>query len=90
MNTEFDLFLKESGIVSQLTPITTPQWNWVAKSRNETLLDMVYSILSYMDLPISLLGYMLLTAPQILNRNHSKSVPRTSNDIWSGREKTKF
>ncbi|KAK9019275.1 hypothetical protein V6N11_053801 [Hibiscus sabdariffa] len=38
---EFDELLKECGIVSQLTPPGTPQWNGVSERRNRTLLDMV-------------------------------------------------
>ena len=46
LSQEFDHYLKESGIVSQLTPLGTPQWNGVSKKRNRTLLDMVRSMLS--------------------------------------------
>ena len=38
---EFEDFLKEEGIVSQLTAPGTPQQNGVAERRNRTLLDMV-------------------------------------------------
>ena len=34
-------FLKQCGIVSQLTPPGTPQRNGVSERRNRTLLDMV-------------------------------------------------
>ncbi|KAK8512047.1 hypothetical protein V6N12_018528 [Hibiscus sabdariffa] len=37
---EFNELLKECGIVSQLTPPGTPQWNGVSERRNRTLLDM--------------------------------------------------
>ncbi|KAK8547548.1 hypothetical protein V6N12_031685 [Hibiscus sabdariffa] len=37
---EFDELLKECRIVSQLTPLGTPQWNGVSERRNRTLLDM--------------------------------------------------
>ncbi|KAG8503385.1 hypothetical protein CXB51_001330 [Gossypium anomalum] len=40
LSLEFDDLLKECGIVSQLTPPGTPQWNGVSERRNETLLDM--------------------------------------------------
>ena len=33
--------LSSCGIVSQLTPLGTPQWNGVSERRNRTLLDMV-------------------------------------------------
>ena len=38
---EFDLHLKQCGIVSQLMPPGTPQHNGVSKRCNRTLLDMV-------------------------------------------------
>ena len=54
LSTEFIELLKEHGIVSQLTPPGTPQLNGVFERRNRTLLDMVRSMMSYTDLPISL------------------------------------
>src|SRR6266516_2790522 len=53
---EFGLHLKQCGIVSQLTPPGTPQWNGVSERRNRTLLDMVRSMMSLTDLPLSFLG----------------------------------
>ena len=43
---EFGLHLKQSGIVSQLTPPGTPQRNGVSERRNRTLFDMVRSMIS--------------------------------------------
>ncbi|KAL4278070.1 hypothetical protein GQ457_03G015140 [Hibiscus cannabinus] len=40
LSQDFDELLKECGIVSQLTPPGTPQWNRVSERRNRTLLDM--------------------------------------------------
>ena len=54
LSTEYTEFLKEHGIVSQLTPPGTPQLNGVSERRNRTLLDMVRSMMSYTDLSISL------------------------------------
>ena len=51
LSTKFIRFLKEHGIISQLTPPETPQLNGVSKRRNRTLLDMVRSMMSYTDLP---------------------------------------
>ena len=50
---EFDYYLKDCGIVSQLTPPGTPQWNGVSERRNRTLLDMVRSMMSQTSLPTS-------------------------------------
>ena len=41
LSQNFDDHLKDCGIVSQLTPPGTPQWNGVSERRNRTLLDMV-------------------------------------------------
>ena len=53
LSQNFNDHLKDCGIVSQLTPPGTPQWNGVSKRRNRTLLDMVQSMMSRTYLPIS-------------------------------------
>ena len=53
---EFGRHLKQCGIVSQLTPPGTPQRNGVSERHNRTLLDMVRSMMSLTDLPLSFLG----------------------------------
>jgi transposase InsO family protein len=50
---EFSNHLKSCGIVPQLMPPGTPQRNGVPKRRNQTLLDMVRSMMSQSDLPLS-------------------------------------
>ena len=65
---EFGVHLKQCGIVSQLTPPGTPQCNGVSERRNRTLLDMVRSMMSLTDLPLSFWGYALETAAFTLNR----------------------
>ena len=59
---DFGLHLKQYGIVSQLTPPGTPQRNGVSQRHNRTLLDMVRSMMSLTDLPLSFWGYALETA----------------------------
>ena len=54
---EFGLHLKQRGIVLQFTPPGTPQCNGVSERRNSTLLDMVRSIKSLTDFPLSFWGY---------------------------------
>ena len=85
LSQEFDDYLKECGIVSQLTPPATPQWNGVSERRNRTLLDMVRSMMSQVDLPISFWGHALETAAFTLNRVPSKSVQKTPYEIWTGK-----
>jgi transposase InsO family protein len=50
---EFSNHLKSCGIVPQLMPPRTPQRNGVPERRNQTLLDMVRSVMSKSDLPLS-------------------------------------
>ena len=86
MSGEFDDFLKEEGIASQLTAPGTPQQNGVSERRNRTLMEMVRSMMSYSSLPLSFWGYALETAAYILNQVPSKTVPGTPYERWSGRK----
>jgi hypothetical protein len=56
----------------------------VAERRNRTLMDMVISMLSYSTLPIDLWMEALKTVIHILNRVPSKSVSKTSYELWTG------
>ncbi|KAK8676013.1 hypothetical protein V6N13_034068 [Hibiscus sabdariffa] len=85
LSKDFDELLKECGMVSQLTPPGTPQWNGVSERRNRTLLDMVRSMMSHTDLPTSFWGYALETAAFTLNRVPSKSVQKTPHEMWTGK-----
>ena len=70
MSYEFGLHLKQCGIVSQLTPPRTPQRYGVSERRNHTLLDMVRSMMSLTNLPLSFWGYALETAAFTLKGHH--------------------
>ncbi|KAK8636801.1 hypothetical protein V6N13_064238 [Hibiscus sabdariffa] len=85
LSQDFDELLKECGIVSQLTLPGNPQWNGVSKRRNQTLLDMVRSMMSHTDLPTSFWGYAFETATFTLNRVPSKSVQTTPHEMWTGK-----
>ncbi|KAL0405845.1 UNVERIFIED_CONTAM: hypothetical protein Slati_3898400 [Sesamum latifolium] len=82
---EFIDYLKENGILSQWTPPGTPQLNGMAERRNRTLLDMVQSMMSFMELPPSFWGYALETATKLLYIAPSKSVLQTPYEIWHGK-----
>ena len=69
-------------IVSQLTPLGTPQRNGVSERRNRTLLDMVRSMMFLIGLPLSIWGYALETATFTFNRAPSKSVETTPYELW--------
>ncbi|KAL0293523.1 UNVERIFIED_CONTAM: putative mitochondrial protein [Sesamum radiatum] len=79
---EFIDYLKDNGILSQWTPSGTLQLNRLAERRNGTLLDMVQSMMSFIELPPSFLGYALETATKLLNIAPSKSVLQTPYEIW--------
>ena len=83
---EFGLQLKQCGIVSQLTPPGTPQRYGVSERRNRTLFDMVRSMMSFTNLPISFWGYALETAAFTLNRAPSKSVETTPYELRFGKK----
>ncbi|GJV60935.1 retrotransposon protein, putative, ty1-copia subclass [Tanacetum coccineum] len=82
---EFVNHMKSCSIVSQLTSPYTPQHNGVSKRRNQTLLDMVRSMMNLTTLPKSFWGYALETAAHILNMVPTKKVDRTPYEIWHGK-----
>ena len=84
MSNEFSTYLKECGIIPQLTPPGTPQWNDVSERRNRTLLDMVRSMMCQTELPLYFWGYALQIAARTLNIVPSKSVERTPHELWMG------
>ena len=83
---EFGLQLKQCEIVSLLTPPGTPQCNGVSERHNRTLLDMVQSMISLTNLPLSFWGYTLETAAFTLNRAPSKSVEMTLYELCFGKK----
>jgi hypothetical protein len=85
LSLEFGDHLKQCGIVLQLTPPGTPQWNGVFEWRNQPLLDMVRSMMSQGDLPLSFWGYALEAAAFTMNRVPSKSIEKTPYEIWTGK-----
>ena len=85
LSKEFGAYLKECGIISQLTPPGTPQWNGVSERRNRTLLDMVRSMMCQAELPLYFWGHALLTAVYTLNVVPSKSVEKTPYELWTGK-----
>ena len=46
LSQEFTDHLRDYGIVSQLTPLWTLEWNGISKRRIQTLLDIVWSMMS--------------------------------------------
>ena len=85
LSLEFQSYLRDCGIVSQLTPPGTPQHNGVSERRNRTLLDMVRSMMAHTSLPTSFWGYALETAAVLVNNAPSKAVEKTPYEIWCGK-----
>ena len=85
-STAFDDICNEKGIEHQFTIPYTPQQNGVAERRNRTLFDMIRSMMSQAQLPISFWGDALLTATYVLNRVPSKSVDTTPYELWTQRK----
>nr|GEZ14422.1 retrotransposon protein, putative, Ty1-copia subclass [Tanacetum cinerariifolium] len=81
---EFLDHLKEHGIFAHRTPAYTSQNNKVSERRNQTLLDMVRSMMSQTTLPKSFWDYALETAARILNMVPTKKVDKTPYEIWHG------
>ena len=58
----------------------------MSEHRNRTLQDMVRSMMSLTDLPLSFWGYALETAAFTLNREPSKSVEMTPYELCVGKK----
>ena len=67
-------------------PAGTPQRNGVYEHHNRTLFDMVQSMMSLTDLPLSFWGYALQIAAFTLNRTPSKSIETTPYELWFGKK----
>ncbi|TYK05842.1 gag/pol protein [Cucumis melo var. makuwa] len=86
MDLQFQDYLIEHGIQSQLSAPSMPHKYGVPKRRNRTLLDMVRSMMIFAQLSDSFWGYALETAIYILNNVPSKSVSETPYELWKGRK----
>ncbi|GKD42559.1 retrotransposon protein, putative, ty1-copia subclass [Tanacetum coccineum] len=84
MSQKFLDHLKEHGIISHRTPPYTPQHNGVSERRNQTLLDMVRSMMSQTTLPKSFWDYALESVARILNMVPTKKVDKTPYEVWHG------
>jgi hypothetical protein len=69
-----------------LTIPYTPQQNGVAERRNQTLLEMVRTMMVQANMSITFWGDALLTVVYILNRAPSKFVSSTPYKLWNNRK----
>ena len=86
MSYEFGLHLKTMWNSFTTHATWNTMENGVSEHRNRTLLDMVRSMISLTDLPLSFWGYALETTAFTLNRAPSKSVETTPYELWFGKK----
>ena len=79
----FKEYCTREGIIHEYTIPYTSQQNGVAERRNQTLLDMVRSMMSHAELSLYLWGEVINIAQYLLNRVPSKSVPKTLYELWT-------
>ncbi|GKD25558.1 retrotransposon protein, putative, ty1-copia subclass [Tanacetum coccineum] len=84
MSQEFLNHLKDHRIIAHRTPPNTPHHNEVSERRNQTLLDMVRSMMSQTTLPNSFWDYALESAARILNMVPTKKVDKIPYEVWHG------
>jgi hypothetical protein len=65
---------------------SSPAINGVAERRNQTLMEMVRSMISHTSLPLNLWGEALKTAAYILNWVPTKTANKTPYELWTGRK----
>ena len=82
LSIEFHDYLKEYGIVLQLTPLRTPQLSGVAKRHNRTMLDMVCTMMSRVSLPFSFWGRL---PPTFLILSQQRRLPEHLTIFEKGR-----
>nr|GEY43381.1 retrotransposon protein, putative, Ty1-copia subclass [Tanacetum cinerariifolium] len=80
---EFKDYLKDYGIVQQLTPPYTSQPNEVFERRNHTLLDMVRSMMNLTTFPLSFWDHALESDARILNMVPTEKVDKTPYELWN-------
>ncbi|KAL0286473.1 UNVERIFIED_CONTAM: Retrovirus-related Pol polyprotein from transposon TNT 1-94 [Sesamum calycinum] len=77
--------LEEAKIISRWTSPRTPHLNGVSEKRNLTLLDIVRSMMSFTELPLSFWVYALEMAAKLLNMAPSKKISQMPYVIWHGK-----
>ena len=70
------------GIIHKTTAGYAPQSNGVAKRKNQTLQEMVNSMLSYANLSDGFWEEAMLTTCHILNEFHQEPIKETLYQLW--------
>ncbi|RDX90534.1 hypothetical protein CR513_27586, partial [Mucuna pruriens] len=68
VNLEFSKFLKDNGVVHELTCVNTPQQNRVAERKNHHLLEVARALLFQMSIPNVYWGEVVLTVTYLINK----------------------
>ncbi|RDY03703.1 hypothetical protein CR513_12680, partial [Mucuna pruriens] len=68
VNLEFSKFLKDNGVVHELTCVNTPQQNRIAKRKNRHLLEVARALSFQMSIPNVYWGEAILTTTYLINR----------------------
>ncbi|GBL75184.1 Retrovirus-related Pol polyprotein from transposon TNT 1-94 [Araneus ventricosus] len=80
---EIEDFLKEQGIVHQLTVPYSPQQNGVSERKNRTLIEMTRCLLSEANLPQRFWAEAAMTATYLQNRLPTKPKGKTPYELWT-------
>ena len=84
-STEFIEFCTVNGIHRQLTASYTPQQNGVAERKNQTIMNMVRSLLTSRRVPKTFWPEAVNWAAHILNRSPTLAIQnKTPEESWSG------
>jgi hypothetical protein len=84
-STMFNDFCSSQGVKRQLTTAYTPQQNGVSERKNRTLLNMVRSMISAMEVPKSFWPEAVKWATYVMNRSPTFAVKdMTPEEAWSG------
>ncbi|RDX61944.1 hypothetical protein CR513_59778, partial [Mucuna pruriens] len=68
VNLEFSKFLKDNGVVHELTCVNTPQQNRVVERKNRHLLEVARALLFQMSIPNVYWGEVVLTVAYLINK----------------------
>ena len=80
----FAKFLQEHEIVAQYNMLGSPNLNGVTKIRNQTLMNMMRSMMSNAKLPQFLYIETLKMTMYILNRVETKAISKTVFELFKG------
>lgn len=84
VNSRFDTYCRENGIIHQKTVPYTPQLNGVAERANRTIMERIRCMLIDSGLEQSFWGEALKTGVYILNVIPKMKCGKSPNELWNG------